>query len=587
MNQADKDTLKRLRDRIDEGEEFNQTLLARYNDLVAQEAREEGKTKHPIYCHLVLSHVDNHVSAFFLVAPSLSPEGNKLKRKERPAQSMLDVKEFVESMTAEGVAVPRHGLNSTLRIPREALVQKVVQLAEEIEQNVYIRGAAGTGKTVLLELIALHLQSVGKRAVFIQHISELQDCWGDIHEILRDKKPLYVLVDEAHMIPANDPVWMYLKKPRSPFITIAAGIPDDSRSSAMFSRHIEVKEMFLTVEELISPEVVKFYADRLSESLRIKGIVVDAAGVECAATVNKLLSFAHMFTNGHSFPCLKMAEFFVTAECERCRDTHISGGDMEVSLTQSLSSPAFDAVYDTIYHRCYHMIAGNTFERLISAWWSDAGMSEAVLDELTRLGLWLREDNCLISLLLQQVVLKKRGDAGRLEIENVSQDNFGNVLVYALSSLREKHFQQMTVGEVLARERCEDGIGLFIGAELSGIEGIYLSPQHALPRPGQRGGRPPSVDYYLNHVLDMYLELTRNGSLLKDHFKRFQPGGKYHGKAFVVLDIELAKTTPPKPLPEEVREFEHCRYTYIHSLNTLYRGTDIFKAGVIPLTISS
>lgn len=517
----------------------------------------------------------------------MSPEGNKLKRKERPAQSMLDVKEFVESMAAEGVAVPRHGLNSTLRIPREALVQKVVQLAEENERNVYIRGAAGTGKTVLLELIALHLQSVGKRAVFIQHSSELEDCRGDIDEILRDKKPLYVLVDEAHMTPANNAVWMYLKKPQSPFITIAAGIPGDSRSSAMFSRHIEVKEMFLTVEELISPEVVKFYAGRLSESLRIKGIVVDAAGEECAATVNKLLSFAHMFTNGHSFPCLKMAEFFVTAECERCRDTHISGADMEVSLTQSLSSPAFGTVYNTIYNRCYHMIAGNTFERLISAWWSDAAMSEAVLDELTRLGLWLREDNCLISLLLQQVVLKKRGDAGRLRFDNVSQDNFGNVLVYALSSLRKKHFQQMTVGEVLARERCEDGIGLFIGAELSGIEGIYLSPQHALPRPGQRRGRPPSVNYYLNHVLDMYLELTRNGSLLKDHFKRFQPEGKYHGKAFAVLDIELVETTPPKPLPEEVREFERCRYTYIHSLNTLYRGTDIFKAGVIPLTISS
>ena len=281
---------------------------------------------------------------------------------------MLTVNEFVESMMAEGVGVPRHGLISSLRICREALVQKVIQLAEGSEQHVYIRGAAGTGKTVLLELIALHLQSVGKHAVFIQHISELKECWGDIDEILRDKKPLYVLIDEAHMVPANDSVWMYLKKPHSPIITIAAGI---SHSSAMFSRHIEVEEMFLTAEEVISPEVVKFYADRLSEALRTKGIVVDTAGAECVATVKKVLSFAHMFTNGHSFPCLKMAEFFVTAECERCRDAHISGGDMEVSLTQSLSSPAFDAVCHTIYSRCYHIIAGNTFERLISAWWSD------------------------------------------------------------------------------------------------------------------------------------------------------------------------------------------------------------------------
>ena len=48
--------------------------------------------------------------------------------------------------------------------------------------------------------------------MFIQHISDLQVCWGDINEILRDKKPLYVLIDEAHMMPANNPVWMYLKK---------------------------------------------------------------------------------------------------------------------------------------------------------------------------------------------------------------------------------------------------------------------------------------------------------------------------------------------------------------------------------------
>lgn len=104
----------------------------------------------------------------------------------------------------------------------------------------------------------------------------------------------------------------------------------------MFSKYIEVKEMFLTAKELILPEVVKFYAERFSESLNnvIKGIVVETAGDECTATVNKLLLFAHMFTNGHSFPCLKIAEFFVTTECERCHDTRISEDDMEMSLTQ-------------------------------------------------------------------------------------------------------------------------------------------------------------------------------------------------------------------------------------------------------------
>ena len=158
------------------------------------------------------------------------------------------------------------------------------------------------------------------------------------------------------MMPANDPVWMYLKKPHSPVITIAAA--------------------------------------------------------EYVATVKKVLSFAHIFTNGHSFPCLKMADFFVTAECERlmsrCSHLRWRHGGVSDSVT------VFTCI---VSYRCYHTIAGKTFERPISAWWSDVGMPEAVLDELTRLGLWLREENCLISLLLQQVVLKKRGDAGRRKIE--------------------------------------------------------------------------------------------------------------------------------------------------------------------------
>ena len=157
---------------------------------------------------------------------------------------------------------------------------------------------------------------------------------------------------------------------------------------------------------------------------------------------------------------------------------------MERSLTQSLSSSTFDAVYDKIYNRCYHMIASETFKRLISAWWSDAGTSGALVEDLTSLGrLWLDEENYLSSLMLQQVVLKKRGNSGRHEIKDVSHGNFGNVLLYALRDLRDKHFLQLTSSEEHVRERCEDGIGLFIGAKLSRIEGICLSPQHALPRP--------------------------------------------------------------------------------------------------------
>jgi predicted AAA+ superfamily ATPase len=129
--------------------------------------------------------------------------------------------------------VPKHGLNSALRIPRDALVQKAIQLAEENDQNVFIRGAAGTGKTVLLELITQRLQKDGKRAMFIQHASDFANFLGDINILLLDEKPLYLLIDEAHMSLDNT-VSMYLKKPHSAFFTIAAGIPSDARTSAMF-----------------------------------------------------------------------------------------------------------------------------------------------------------------------------------------------------------------------------------------------------------------------------------------------------------------------------------------------------------------
>lgn len=156
--------------------------------------------------------------------------------------------------------------------------------------------------------------------------------------------------------------------------------------------------------------------------------------------------------------------------------------------------------------------------------------------------------------------------------------------MYALKYLGEAHFAQFSSESPEHRERCEDGIGLFIGARLCNLDGMYISPQRALPRPGRRSGRP-SVGYFLNHTLNMFLELTRNGSLLQEHFERFLPGGRYSGKKFVVLDIELHRTTVPAPLPERVKQFEKNRYTYIVKLNALYRGTELFHHPVRPFTV--
>jgi hypothetical protein len=76
-----------------------------------------------------------------------------------------------------------------------------------------------------------------------------------------------------------------------------------------------------------------------------------------------------------------------------------------------------------------------------------------------RLGLlWLPKENCLIS-------LKKHRDLiyRYQEIENVSYENFGSVLLqYVLKSLRDMHLNQLTSDDV-RMER--DSVQYFYGLE--------------------------------------------------------------------------------------------------------------------------
>lgn len=48
-----------------------------------------------------------------------------------------------------------------------------------------------------------------------------------------------MLVDEAHHTMDN-PVWMYLKQPKKPFFTIAAGITEETKVASIFQNHITV-----------------------------------------------------------------------------------------------------------------------------------------------------------------------------------------------------------------------------------------------------------------------------------------------------------------------------------------------------------
>lgn len=222
---------------------------------------------------------------------------------------MLDVTSFVATMTSKGASVPFYGLNSSLCMDRTELMAKIIKIAEGPDEHVHILGAAGTGKTVLLKLIAQQLARDGKRAVVICHAGVFDICWSEVME-LAEEGPLYVLVDGVHQTPKNS-IWSYLRTgSKRPFITIGAGIPDEARACALFLHHIEVSEMLLACEKLLNENVVQFYASLLKKSC--EKIAREVSDEVCTNAVKQVLMFTHEFTSGHSFPCLKMAEYFVT-----------------------------------------------------------------------------------------------------------------------------------------------------------------------------------------------------------------------------------------------------------------------------------
>jgi hypothetical protein len=345
---------------------------------------------------------------------------------------MQEVEGFVEYLTASGVAVPRYGLNNCLCIPRKALVGRIIKMVERDEEhNVYIFGAAGMGKTVLLELIAIQLKAEGKKSIIVLHANDFNDCYDEISlETNSLNEPLYVLVDEAHTA-SEDSVWKYLKGAKKPFYTIAAGIPGKASTSSKFNQHIDVNEMFLTLDDIMSNDVVQFYTDRFIAAL-LENEIPTTDVDDAREIVRNVLAFTHKFTNGHSFPCLKMVEFFVTKEFNLCRDAL----DLDISLTKSITCAEFDSVFLMIYNRCYRAIESLMFEQLLSTWSADGVASFTVLTSLSRFGLWSYEENRSISLLLHHVIVKKWGFLQqRIQQEVGYYDNFGNALAYALKSL--------------------------------------------------------------------------------------------------------------------------------------------------------
>lgn len=221
---------------------------------------------------------------------------------------ILDVAGYVAAMTSPATLVPNFGLNGSLRIDRNQLAAKTIELAEA-DRQVYIRGAAGTGKSVLLELIAQKLAHDRKKAVIIPHAEAFEYFWEDIMELTK-KDTLYVLIDHVHKT-VDKSIWTYLRMGAAPaFITIAAGIPGDANARSLFLHYIDVKDMRLDFTKLHTESVMDYYSKLLMTSCEKENETLTKD--KCADVVTRVIEFTHEITAGHCFPCLKMLEYFET-----------------------------------------------------------------------------------------------------------------------------------------------------------------------------------------------------------------------------------------------------------------------------------
>jgi hypothetical protein len=92
----------------------------------------------------------------------------------------------------------------------------------------------------------------------------------------------------------------------------------------------------------------------------------------------------------------------------------------------------------------------------------------------------------------------------------------------------------------------------------------------------------PTIDFYLNGRMNKYLELTRNGSNLKEHFDKFErQDGPYHEHKdkYVILDFQL-KSHKQTLVPEEYRHCGKNFYCYVLMQNSLFRNGKLVKDNV-------
>ena len=450
-------------------------------------------------------------------------------------------------------------------------MKEIIGKVQCADKHLFVRGARGFGKTLLLEQLGRELEKSG-RTVLIALNTEDLDAW---HKSGMPNKPEFLLVDEVQARFDSPAVAHFAGKSILPELldtyTIFAGIPSMEGSSSILRHRLGVTDLLVTEEELLQENAIKFFLSKLKkDTAALESKEAEPVGQREGA-VNLALRFALHYTSGHIYPCLKLSEFFVE---------HLSATEMsEQAILELLASDAFygtgasdspTAVFQDIVERCFTQLKADP-EKIVKRCYR--GLREHTT--LNDMGLWV--ENWLLSPLLHLVLLKLAPVPQPDKPKFVAADQIGIILSYCCSQLTWANLFQTDYASMNEdeRTRCEDGVSFYVGCHLVTLCHSVSFQHNVLPHGVKKAGRPPSVDFYLDANVDMYLELTKNGSKLEEHFDRFvKPGGKYAAgkKKFAVLDIDF-KSDLPQQLSPELEEYSAFFFTFIVRTGRLYDGT--------------
>jgi hypothetical protein len=115
--------------------------------------------------------------------------------------------------------------------------------------------------------------------------------------------------------------------------------------------------------------------------------------------------------------------------------------------------------------------------------------------------------------------------------------------------------------------------------KLAECKTLSIAPQTPIEKESVKPGPNPTIDFFLNGRLNMYLELTKDSSKLKHHFDKFETG-VYRGiKNYAILDIVI-KGDEPKELPPKYSHLNDKYFSFVKQKNALYHNGKLVRSNV-------